>query len=219
MSGLQHLHQNNHIHRDIKPQNVLHNSAGEVKLTDFGIAKELGTMGLACTFVGTAMYMAPERCLGKDYSVNSDIWSLGMVLHELAIGKYPFDATSFPVLVDCLCERPEPRLESALFPVETVDFLAHVDEAYHGDKWLRQGKPAGLRCLAEHALRRSHVAVFIAVVENSHGAVSSTGASGHPSAPALFPGTLHVVDGQRGYLKHGLATREASGEASPTDAA
>jgi len=124
MRGLTHLHDNNHIHRDIKPQNVLHNRMGEVKLTDFGIAKELSDMALACTFVGTAMYMAPERCLGKDYSFNSDIWSAGMVLFELAAGKYPFVANSFPALVDCLCEQKEPRLETALFPSEAVDFVA-----------------------------------------------------------------------------------------------
>lgn len=52
---------------DVKPENVLHNTNGEVKLTDFGIAKDLeATLAIASTFIGTATYMAPERCMGED---------------------------------------------------------------------------------------------------------------------------------------------------------
>ncbi|CAJ1432699.1 unnamed protein product, partial [Effrenium voratum] len=82
------------LHRDIKPENILHNRAGEVKLTDFGIAKDLDkTLAMAGTFVGTVTYMSPERCLGQDYSFASDIWSVGMVIFELSTGRYPFSAT------------------------------------------------------------------------------------------------------------------------------
>jgi len=116
MHGLDYLHNRKLLHRDIKPENILHNRAGEVKLTDFGIAKDLDkTLAMAGTFVGTVTYMSPERCLGQDYSYASDIWSVGMVIFELSTGRYPFaDIASFPVLFDHLCEKPEPRLDPEL---------------------------------------------------------------------------------------------------------
>lgn len=127
MNGLCFLHGRKLLHRDIKPENILHNRVGEVKLTDFGIAKDLDkTLAMAGTFVGTVTYMSPERCLGQDYSFASDIWSVGMVIFELATGRYPFaDIASFPVLFDHLCEKPEPRLDASYFPEELVEFDAY----------------------------------------------------------------------------------------------
>jgi len=79
------------MHRDIKLDNVLVNSQGFVKLTDFGITKQLDeTIGLAGTFVGTMNYMSPERMEGEKYSFEGDIWSLGIVLVELMTGSYPY---------------------------------------------------------------------------------------------------------------------------------
>ncbi|CAE8711926.1 unnamed protein product [Polarella glacialis] len=122
--GLAYLHERKLLHRDIKPENILHNRAGEVKLSDFGIAKDLDkTIAMAGTFVGTVTYMSPERCLGQDYSFASDIWSVGMVIFELSTGRYPFaDIASFPVLFQHLCEMPEPRLDPSLCPPALVDF-------------------------------------------------------------------------------------------------
>lgn len=125
LGGLSHLHSRRILHRDVKPENVLYNAKGEVKLTDFGIAKDLQTT-LASTFVGTATYMAPERCMGQEYSLSSDIWSFGMIMFELATGRYPFhDVSSFPALMDCLCERPEPRLDASQFPADCSEFVAY----------------------------------------------------------------------------------------------
>jgi serine/threonine protein kinase len=127
MLGLAHLHNKKVLHRDIKPENILHNRAGEVKLTDFGIAKDLdATLAMAGTFVGTVTYMSPERCLGEDYSFASDIWSVGMVIYELSTGRYPFaDISAFPVLYEHLCEKPEPRLDEALFPPDLCSFVGY----------------------------------------------------------------------------------------------
>lgn len=127
LGGLGHLHSRRILHRDIKPENVLHNMKGEVKLTDFGIAKDLeATLAIASTFIGTATYMAPERCMGEEYSLASDIWGVGMIMFELATGRYPFhDVSSFPALMDSLCDRPEPRLDAAQFPTTCCDFVAH----------------------------------------------------------------------------------------------
>ncbi|KAJ3929373.1 MAG: ste7-like protein [Lentinula lateritia] len=80
------------LHRDIKPSNILLNSEGQVKLCDFGVSGELEN-SVAKTFVGTSVYMSPERIQGSDYSVKSDVWSLGITLIELAHGCFPFADT------------------------------------------------------------------------------------------------------------------------------
>ncbi|KAF9462828.1 kinase-like domain-containing protein [Collybia nuda] len=77
------------IHRDIKPSNILCNSQGEIKLCDFGVSGEL-INSIANTFVGTSVYMSPERIQGAEYSIKSDVWSLGISLIELALGRFPF---------------------------------------------------------------------------------------------------------------------------------
>mmetsp|Transcript_56013 Transcript_56013/g.126386 ORF Transcript_56013/g.126386 Transcript_56013/m.126386 type:complete len:333 (+) Transcript_56013:122-1120(+) len=123
--GLHHLQTRRLLHRDVKPENVLHSLSGRVKLTDFGISKDLNsTVGVAATFVGTANFMSPERALGKDYSYKSDVWSAGMVIYELATGKYPFSTKVFLELYECLCVHPEPRLDAETFPPALCDFVA-----------------------------------------------------------------------------------------------
>jgi serine/threonine protein kinase len=118
LKGLEFLHAHKQLHRDIKPGNILLNSDGAVKLSDFGISKSLDNTANICdTFVGTATYMSPERAVGHDYSFSADVWSFGMVLYEMATGQHPFPSTSsFPVLFDCLCTKPEPRLSSSFSP-------------------------------------------------------------------------------------------------------
>merc|ERR1711990_648573 len=76
--GLAYLKFENRFHRDIKPANILCNSRGNVKLTDFGIAREMeNSIQMAKTFVGTFKYMSPERMQSEPYNYKSDIWSLG----------------------------------------------------------------------------------------------------------------------------------------------
>jgi len=124
--GLHYLQTRALLHRDIKPENVLHNSLGRVKLTDFGISKDISaTAGIGTTFVGTAVYMSPERVQGEEYSFQSDIWSTGMVVYELSVGHHPFSAASFLDVYDHVCEKPEPRLHaSSAFPSELCNFVA-----------------------------------------------------------------------------------------------
>lgn len=94
LGGLKYLYIAHRImHRDIKPSNVLVNSRGQIKLCDFGVSSELDN-SVANTFVGTGTYMAPERIQGSPYTVKSDVWSVGLTLMELAIGKFPFSIES-----------------------------------------------------------------------------------------------------------------------------
>ena len=93
LSGLIYLYESHRImHRDIKPSNVLVNSKGAIKLCDFGVSGEL-VNSVANTFVGTSTYMAPERIQGSHYTIKSDVWSVGLTVMELAIGRFPFDAS------------------------------------------------------------------------------------------------------------------------------
>jgi mitogen-activated protein kinase kinase len=113
------------MHRDIKPSNVLVNSKGQIKLCDFGVSSELEG-SVADTFVGTGTYMAPERISGGQYTVKSDVWSVGLTIMELAIGKFPFhsesgeDAAGPQGILDLLQQivhEPSPKLpQSDAFP-------------------------------------------------------------------------------------------------------
>ncbi|XP_055339836.1 dual specificity mitogen-activated protein kinase kinase 1-like [Paramacrobiotus metropolitanus] len=94
LKGLTYLKEKHNIlHRDIKPSNILVNSRGEVKLCDFGVSGQL-IDSMANSFVGSRSYMAPERLKGSAYTIASDLWSLGLSLMELALGRYPIPLPS-----------------------------------------------------------------------------------------------------------------------------
>lgn len=93
LRGLRALEELKIVHRDVKPGNVLLNSAGDIKLADLGMCGELAnSISRLRSWVGTAAYMSPERISGADYTFNSDVWALGVSLWECAIGRYPFSS-------------------------------------------------------------------------------------------------------------------------------
>jgi serine/threonine protein kinase len=96
--GLGYLHFEKHLHRDVKPGNILLNSNGQVKVSDFGISTALENTLSSGSIVGSYRYMSPERLRGEKYGISSDIWSVGVVLVQLWTKIYPFHyACSTPI--------------------------------------------------------------------------------------------------------------------------
>ena len=96
VSAIAAAHQNRIIHRDIKPQNILIDREGNVKITDFGIAVALSDTSLTQTntLLGSVHYLSPEQARGGMATIQTDIYALGIVLYELLTGRVPFDGES-----------------------------------------------------------------------------------------------------------------------------
>ena len=112
--ALEYAHQQDIIHRDVKPSNILFNENDQLILADFGIAKildEEATVDLTGTkaVIGTPDYMSPEQGLGKPIDVRSDVYSLGIVLYELITGRNPFHADTPMETVFMHVSEPLPR--------------------------------------------------------------------------------------------------------------
>ena len=97
--GLKYIHEHKIIHRDLKTQNIFITKKNEIKLGDFGIAKNLKkTLDKAHTIIGTPYYFSPELINNEPYDYKTDIWSLGIVLYELCCLKLPFQGNNIAQL-------------------------------------------------------------------------------------------------------------------------
>ena len=108
--ALQHAHDNNIVHRDVKPHNILITNDSRVKLTDFGIAIETtsGTITNDDMVMGSVHYISPEQVKGEVATFSSDIYSLGVILYEMLTGKLPFTGdTPIAVALKHVQEEPE----------------------------------------------------------------------------------------------------------------
>jgi serine/threonine protein kinase/CRP-like cAMP-binding protein len=94
LSALEYIHANEHLYRDLKPENVLIDGSGHIKLTDFGFCRRLALSERAYTTCGTADYMAPEVMLAQGYNQSADYWSFGVLLYEMLAGYAPFASVS-----------------------------------------------------------------------------------------------------------------------------
>ncbi len=92
LKGLEHAHSKGVIHRDIKPQNIMLQRSGELKVTDFGIAKLPNASGLTTSekAIGTVYYISPEQASGKQTDFHADLYSVGVMLYEMCTGRLPF---------------------------------------------------------------------------------------------------------------------------------
>jgi tRNA A-37 threonylcarbamoyl transferase component Bud32 len=125
-AALDYAHRRDIVHRDVKPANILFTREGDPVLTDFGIARLLkeGSVTVAGMSMGTPDYMSPEQGKGQPASPYSDIYSLGVVLYEMLVGRRPFTAdTPFGVIVQHIqANFPSPRLDDPAFP-EALEYI------------------------------------------------------------------------------------------------
>jgi serine/threonine-protein kinase len=144
-AALQFAHKRNIVHRDIKPHNIIITDEGEVKVTDFGIARTL-TSNLTQTgaILGTAYYISPEQAKGEEVSPLSDIYSLGVVLYEMSTGQLPFQGET-PVAVALKHIQEEPPLPQKLNPAVPSSLQAVILKALARDPLLRYQSAEELR--------------------------------------------------------------------------
>src|SRR5262249_35432054 len=142
------------VHRDLKPANILVTPSGDVKLLDFGlatlVAQEVGSPSQTRaatdpgTTVGTVGYMSPEQARGEPVDARTDLWSLGVVLYELATGERPFEGATAPVIFEALLNRtPAPlRDRNPRIPAEFERIVLRLLEK---DRETRYQSAADLR--------------------------------------------------------------------------
>jgi eukaryotic-like serine/threonine-protein kinase len=100
------------VHRDVKPQNVLIDGDGELKVTDFGIARSVNLQSVteSGTVLGTSYYIAPEQARGEAVAAQTDVYSLGVVLFELLTGRLPFEGETFVAVAMQHVREPAPSV-------------------------------------------------------------------------------------------------------------
>ena len=137
------------VHRDVKPANVLIDRDGAARVVDFGLALlQSGVDPTRVTraggAVGTLAYASPEQLRGGDVDARGDVWSLGVMLHELLTGRPPFpEGSDFATLVDAIVRRPPPRPSRAARDV-APELDAIVLKALERDRARRYGDAAAL---------------------------------------------------------------------------
>ena len=164
LSALQFLHDElNTIHRDVKPGNILLSTCGKVKLADLGIATSPSSSNyLTNEWVGTTTYMSPERLRGEDYSFSADLWSLGLMLVEMALGRYPL---ADPAL--CRAEHEEGGRKRKnfdfwdLLEIASGPCPARVLKGHGNQEWDAL-VPLVTACLAKNPAQRPRAATLLA---------------------------------------------------------
>jgi tRNA A-37 threonylcarbamoyl transferase component Bud32 len=141
------------VHRDVKPHNVLISTEGAAKITDFGIARTLTEEGLTMVgrVLGTTDYVSPEQALGEAVSIQSDLYSLGVVLYEMLTGEVPFQGDS-PVAVAMKHVREEIPDVQLKRPGLSAATAAVVDRAVAKDLSRRYPDAASMVAALEEVL-------------------------------------------------------------------
>ncbi len=146
-SALSYAHKHNVVHRDVKPGNVIITEDGQVKVTDFGIARAFNTedsLTQTGSVMGTATYFSPEQAEGVGVDGRSDIYSLGIVLFEMLAGRPPFVGDT-PVSVASKHVRESPPALSSLVPSVPPQLEAIIDKCLMKSPQLRYQSADALR--------------------------------------------------------------------------
>lgn len=152
-AGLDAAHRRGVIHRDLKPQNVLLDPNGHVKVADFGIARVSGQSQLTRTdeLFGTVHYLSPEQAEGKPADERSDLYSLGIVLYEMLTGTLPFEADT-PIAVASMHLREAPPPPRTIRPELSRETESVVLRALEKDPARRYQSASAMR----EGLDRAH---------------------------------------------------------------
>ncbi|WP_405365886.1 protein kinase domain-containing protein [Kitasatospora sp. NBC_00039] len=136
LDALHAAHQQEIVHRDVKPSNLMLGADGRVTVTDFGIARALVSTTLTATnvVIGTALYMAPEQAGGGGVTPASDLYSIGVVCYELLTGTPPFTGESVVEVALKHVQQPAPELPEE-FPREVREFVARALAKQPGDRF------------------------------------------------------------------------------------
>ena len=208
LSALQFLHDEMHVvHRDVKPGNILLSSLnGKAKLGDLGIATSpSGANFTTKEWVGTVTYMSPERLRGDEYTFSSDIWALGLVLVEAAIGRYP--------LHDPVLQTPRSASKKRkhldfwdLLEASSRTCPSLVLASQKHQKWAPL-VPLATNCLAKNPALRPRAAALRSTDATCNGVRALAGARGF----------LASADSQAlaSWVRHGFIS-EMTGEALPS---
>lgn len=128
--GLGHLHKDNIIYWDIKPENILVNEDGYLLLADFGLAKSLVGDQLAMSFCGTPEYLSPEIIKNEGHNASADWWTIGILVYEMVVGFPPFyhknQTTMYDLIQNFPVKFPDPVKHKIVMSDTLKDFISKL---------------------------------------------------------------------------------------------